>query len=58
MLPGEGHLTVFVNRVFKGEAPLRIDDLAPGSYQINLSPQGYEGVAVPVEVCGEEFGFG
>jgi hypothetical protein len=47
--------TVFVNRVFKGEAPLRIDDLAPGSYQINLSPQGYEGVAVPVEVtAGEE----
>ena len=47
--------TVFVNRVFKGEAPLRIDDLAPGSYQINLSPQGYEGVALPVEVtAGEE----
>ena len=47
--------TVFVNRVFKGEAPLRIDDLAPGSYQVNLSPQGYEGVAVPVEVtAGEE----
>jgi hypothetical protein len=47
--------TVFVNRVFKGEAPLRIDDLAPGSYQINLSPQGYESVALPVEVtAGEE----
>ena len=47
--------TVFVNRVFKGEAPMRIEDLAPGSYQINLSPQGYEGVALPVEVsAGEE----
>jgi len=47
--------TVFVNRVFKGEVPLRIDDLAPGSYQINLSPQGYESVALPVEVtAGEE----
>jgi len=47
--------TVFVNRVFKGEVPLRIDDLAPGSYQINLSPQGYESVALPVELtAGEE----
>ena len=47
--------TVFVNRVFKGEAPLRIEDLAPGSYQINLSPTGYESVALPVEVtAGEE----
>lgn len=47
--------TVFVNRVFKGEAPMRIEDLAPGTYQINLSPQGYEGVALPVEVAaGDE----
>ncbi len=47
--------TVFVNRVFKGEAPMRIEDLAPGSYQINLSPQGYEGVALPVDVAaGDE----
>ena len=47
--------SVFVNRAFKGTAPMRIEDLTPGSYQINLSPQGYEGVALPVDVtAGEE----
>jgi hypothetical protein len=43
---------VFVDRVFKGHAPLTIADLAPGPHRLNVSAEGEEGYADTVEVTG------
>ena len=43
---------VFVDRVYKGKAPLVLTDVAPGSHRINVSAEGYDGYAETVEVTG------
>jgi hypothetical protein len=42
---------IFVDRKFIGVAPVTVEDIAPGSHQINVSAQGYEGVAETVDVA-------
>jgi hypothetical protein len=42
--------SVFVNRVFHGQAPLTIPDLPLGSHQVNVSAEGYEGIARSVDI--------
>ena len=44
---------VFVDRVYKGKAPLVLTDVAPGPHRINVSAEGYDGYAETVEVTGE-----
>ena len=44
---------VFVDRVYKGKAPLVLTDVAPGSHRLNVSAEGYDGYAETVEVTGE-----
>jgi hypothetical protein len=44
---------VFVDRVYKGKAPLVLTDVAPGSHRINVSAEGYDGYAETVEVTGQ-----
>jgi hypothetical protein len=43
---------VFVDRVYKGKAPLVLSDVALGSHRINVSAEGYDGFAETVEVTG------
>jgi PEGA domain-containing protein len=43
---------VFVDRVYKGKAPLVLTDVAPGPHRINVSAEGYDGYAETVEVTG------
>jgi hypothetical protein len=45
---------VFVDRVYKGKAPLALSDVAPGSHRINVSAEGYDGYAETVEVTGAD----
>ncbi|HET6900597.1 MAG TPA: PEGA domain-containing protein, partial [Vicinamibacteria bacterium] len=45
---------VFVDRVYKGKAPLALADVAPGSHRINVSAEGYDGYAETVEVTGAD----
>jgi len=45
---------VFVDRVYKGKAPLVLSDVAPGSHRINVSAEGYDGYAETVEVTGAD----
>ena len=42
---------VFVDRKFIGVAPVTVEDIAPGSHQINVSAPGYEGVAETVDAA-------
>jgi hypothetical protein len=44
---------VFVDRVYKGKAPLVLADVAPGPHRINVSAEGYDGYAETVDVTGE-----
>jgi hypothetical protein len=44
---------VFVDRVFKGKAPLVLTDVAPGPHRINVSAEGYDGYAETVDVTGK-----
>ena len=44
---------VFVDREYKGKAPLVLTDVAPGPHRINVSAEGQEGYAETVEVTGE-----
>ena len=46
----EGAL-VFVDRKFVGNAPARTSDITPGPHQVNVSAEGYEGVARTVDVA-------
>ncbi len=41
---------VFIDRKFMGTAPVTVDDVAPGTRQINVSAPGYDGVAESLEV--------
>jgi hypothetical protein len=41
---------VFVDRVFLGQTPLTTTDVAVGSHRLNVSAEGYDGVAQPLEV--------
>jgi hypothetical protein len=45
---------VFVDRVYKGKAPLVLSDVAPGSHRINVSAEGYDGYVETVEVTGAD----
>jgi hypothetical protein len=44
---------VFVDRVYKGKAPLVLTDVAPGPHRINVSAEGYDGYAETVDVTGQ-----
>jgi PEGA domain len=44
---------VFVDRVFKGQAPLTLTDVEPGPHRINVSAEGYDGYAETVDVTGQ-----
>jgi len=41
---------VFIDRQFVGAAPVTAPNIAPGQHRINVSAQGYDGVAQTVEV--------
>lgn len=41
---------VFVNREYVGTTPLRLDQLEPGSRQLKLTADGYEGIERTVEL--------
>jgi hypothetical protein len=41
---------VFVDRRFLGDAPVNATGLAPGTHQLNVTAEGYEGISRPVEV--------
>ena len=41
---------VFIDREFVGTAPLTAENIAPGTHQLNVSAQGYDGIAMPIEV--------
>lgn len=41
---------VFVDRKFMGTAPVTVEDVAPGTRQINVSAPGYDGVAESLDV--------
>jgi hypothetical protein len=42
--------SVFLDRTFLGTTPLEKTGLAPGSHRINVSAEGYDGVAQTVEI--------
>lgn len=42
--------SVFVNREYVGTTPLRLDQLAPGSKQLKLTADGYEGIERTVDL--------
>jgi hypothetical protein len=42
---------VFVDRKFLGNAPVRTAEISPGPHQINVSAEGYEGVARSIDVA-------
>lgn len=41
---------VFIDRKFIGNTPVTIDDVQPGSHQLNLSAEGFDGIARTIEV--------
>jgi hypothetical protein len=41
---------VFIDREYVGVAPLTAPDLAPGTHRLNLSAEGYEGIADDINV--------
>jgi hypothetical protein len=41
---------IFIDRVFLGRAPLTTTDVAVGSHRLNVSAEGYDGVAQTLEV--------
>jgi hypothetical protein len=43
---------VFVDREYKGKAPVTIRGLAPGTHQLNVAAEGYDGYSEAVEVTG------
>ncbi len=46
--------SVFLNREFVGTAPVTVKDLAPGSKQLNLSAEGFDGISRTVELTPGE----
>lgn len=45
---------VFIDRQFIGTAPVTAEGVAPGTHQLNVSAEGFESVAMPVEVTPGE----
>ncbi|OFW15756.1 MAG: hypothetical protein A3F70_06390 [Acidobacteria bacterium RIFCSPLOWO2_12_FULL_67_14] len=45
---------VFIDRQFIGTAPITADGVASGTHQLNVSAEGFESVAMPVEVTAGE----
>ncbi len=43
--------SVFVDRVYVGSTPVTARDLTPGSHRLNVSVDGYEGIAQSVEIA-------
>jgi PEGA domain len=43
---------VFVDRVYKGKAPVTVSGIAPGPHRLNVSAEGYDGYAETVDVSG------
>ena len=43
--------SVFVDREFQGQAPLTIPKLSLGSHQVNVSAEGYDGIARKVDIA-------
>ena len=41
---------MFIDRRFVGAAPVTAGDITPGMHQLNVSAEGFESVAMPVEV--------
>ncbi|OFW00670.1 MAG: hypothetical protein A3I61_12535 [Acidobacteria bacterium RIFCSPLOWO2_02_FULL_68_18] len=41
---------VFIDRQFVGVAPVTAENITPGTHQLNASAQGYDGIAMPIEV--------
>jgi hypothetical protein len=41
---------VFIDRKFIGAAPVTIEDVQPGSHQLNVSAEGFDGIARTIEV--------
>ena len=41
---------VFIDRKFIGSAPVTIEDVQPGSHQLNVSAEGFDGIARTIEV--------
>lgn len=43
--------SVFVDRVYLGNAPVTVPDLTPGPHRLNMSAAGYEGISETIEVA-------
>jgi len=43
--------SVFIDRVYLGNAPVTVPNLAPGPHRLNMSVTGYEGIAETIEVA-------
>lgn len=41
---------VFIDRQFVGTAPVTAENLTPGTHQLNVSAEGFDGIAMPIEV--------
>jgi hypothetical protein len=41
---------VFIDRQFVGAAPVTAENITPGSHQLNASAEGFESIAMPIEV--------
>jgi hypothetical protein len=41
---------VFIDREFIGVAPITADNVRPGTHQLNVSAEGYDGISIPIEV--------
>ena len=41
---------VFIDRRFIGAAPVTAEDITPGTHQLNVSAEGFESIAMPIEV--------
>jgi hypothetical protein len=42
---------VFLDRKFIGPAPVTVKDVTPGTHRLNVTAEGYEGYAEPIEVA-------
>lgn len=41
---------VFIDRQFVGAAPVTAENLTPGTHQLNVSAEGFESIAMPIDV--------
>ncbi|MBI4888820.1 MAG: PEGA domain-containing protein [Acidobacteria bacterium] len=45
---------VFIDRRFVGAAPAVAEDITPGTHQLNVAAEGFDSVAMPIEVAAGE----